>query len=180
MENGVLSTGFDVARGEGFLVEREGEEIPAPGAFPGGGVPEDHPRRRPIPRKEGEVDAGPRFRGCPVDEQGKNILVRTDDDGPRDILSQDVHSGFVIVEMEETFLLEDPEDQFGSPLAKEKKFAPFGVVCGYDPREGAGRLLAGTHFHPEGEGERKIDGASGPEKRFRSRHDPEAFKPKAG
>jgi hypothetical protein len=107
-------------------------------------------------------------------------MIRTHDDGMRDIRLQSARSGFAVTETIETFPFEDSQDKAGSPLAKEKKFAPFGVVCGQDPREGIGRFLAGTHLHPQGEGERKIDGPSGPEKRLRSRHDPEAFEPKAG
>jgi hypothetical protein len=32
--------------------------------------------------------------------------------------------------MEEAFLLEDPEDQLGSPLTQEEKFASIVVICG--------------------------------------------------
>jgi hypothetical protein len=32
--------------------------------------------------------------------------------------------------MEGSFLLEDPEDQFGSPLAQKEKFAAIVVICG--------------------------------------------------
>jgi hypothetical protein len=73
-------------------------EIPAPGAFPGGGVPEDHPRRPPFPRQEGEGDAGPRLRGCPVDEQGQGMILRADADGMRGILSNAARSVFAVFE----------------------------------------------------------------------------------
>jgi hypothetical protein len=82
--------------------------------------------------------------------------------------------------MEVSFLLQDPEDQLGSPLAQEEKFAAFAVICGQNPREGTGRFLAGAHFHPEGEGKCKIDGASGREKRILSGHDAIFIEPQAG
>ena len=54
------------------------------------------------------------------------------------------------------------------------------TVCGQNPRDGSGWFLAGAHFHLDGEGERKVDGATGPEKRLLAGHDPECIEPQAG
>jgi hypothetical protein len=108
------------------------------------------------------------------------MILRADADGMRGILSNAARSVFAVFETIETFPFEDSQDKSGSPLGQEEKFAPFAVVCGQDPREGAGRLLAGAHLHPEGEGERKVDGPFWSERRLLSRHDSKAFEPKAG
>jgi hypothetical protein len=108
------------------------------------------------------------------------MILRADDDGMRGILSDSARSGFPVFETIVTFPFKDSQDKAGSPLAQEEKFAAFAVICGENPRQGTRRFLAGAHFHPEGEGERKIDGSSRPEKRLLSRHDSKAFEPKAG
>ena len=100
------------------------------------------------------------------------MIIRTHDDGPLDILLQSTRSGLPVPEAEGSFPFEDPEDQFIPPLSKEKQFAPVVVVCGQNPRDGTGRFLAGEHLHPDGEGQREIDGAPGREKRFLAAHDP--------
>jgi hypothetical protein len=51
----------------------------------------------------------------------------------RDILSQAARSGFAVSESMGPFPFEDSQDKAPPPLAQEEKFAPFGVVCGYDP-----------------------------------------------
>jgi hypothetical protein len=100
---------------ERFLVEGEREEISAPGAFPGRGVPEDQPRRHPYVRQEREVDAGPRSCGYLIDEQGQDTIIGTHDDRMYDVLLQSTRPGFAVFKAMEPFPFEDSHNEAGLP-----------------------------------------------------------------
>ena len=58
------------------------------------------------------------------------MIIRTHDDGMRDVLLQSTRPGFAVPESMEPFPFEDSQDKAGSPLAQEEKFAPIAIVCG--------------------------------------------------